>query len=148
MLLYFRGYGKDKLGRSSHPAIKTFQALRIFVNNELNELDIGLRIAHKFLEIGGICVTIGFHSLEEKLIKHHFYGVHLQETHKKYFKHRQFLRTHRAGVVHTVEEMEKLSEKKWKPFEYGAFTPKEEELSRNPRSRSAVMYAAEKVSRS
>uniref|UniRef100_A0A2I3T743 METTL15 n=1 Tax=Pan troglodytes TaxID=9598 RepID=A0A2I3T743_PANTR len=51
--------------RPTHIATKTFQALRIFVNNELNELYTGLKTAQKFLRPGGHLVTLSFHSLQD-----------------------------------------------------------------------------------
>jgi len=54
----------DKLARPSHVATKTFQALRIFVNNELNELNRGLEIAYDILNDNGVLVVLTFHSLE------------------------------------------------------------------------------------
>uniref|UniRef100_A0A2I2Z3W5 Methyltransferase like 15 n=1 Tax=Gorilla gorilla gorilla TaxID=9595 RepID=A0A2I2Z3W5_GORGO len=56
---------KDLLQRPTHIATKTFQALRIFVNNELNELYTGLKTAQKFLRPGGRLVTLSFHSLQD-----------------------------------------------------------------------------------
>jgi receptor-type tyrosine-protein phosphatase gamma len=56
----------DKLQRPSHVATKTFQALRILVNDELNELEFAVRYAHRALKIGGKLVTITFHSLEDR----------------------------------------------------------------------------------
>lgn len=56
----------DKLQRPSHVATKTFQALRILVNDELNELDFAVRFAHRALKIGGKLVAITFHSLENR----------------------------------------------------------------------------------
>ncbi|QEK38116.1 16S rRNA (cytosine(1402)-N(4))-methyltransferase RsmH [Candidatus Cytomitobacter indipagum] len=55
-----------------HPATKTFQALRIATNSELDELCIGLQIASSKLKIGGKLVVISFHSTEDKIIKNFF----------------------------------------------------------------------------
>lgn len=60
------------LGRrvgAQHPATLVFQALRIFVNNELQEVEEGLKFAEKFLKPQGRLVTITFHSLEDRLVK-------------------------------------------------------------------------------
>ena len=52
-----------------HPATKTFQALRIYINDELNELRYGLYAAMRLLKLGGILVVISFHSLEDRIVK-------------------------------------------------------------------------------
>ncbi|CAF2137418.1 unnamed protein product [Rotaria magnacalcarata] len=65
----------DKLNRPIHPATKTFQALRIVVNDELNELYNGLEQAYTLLKPGGTLLCISFHSLEDRIIKRHFQGI-------------------------------------------------------------------------
>jgi len=52
-----------------HPATKTFQALRIFINNEIQELHTGLNHAFNFLEKNGKICVVSFHSIEDKLVK-------------------------------------------------------------------------------
>ncbi|ACT69856.1 16S rRNA (cytosine(1402)-N(4))-methyltransferase RsmH [Neorickettsia risticii] len=58
------------------PATKTFQALRIFVNDELGALECGLRTALTMLKVGGRAVVVSFHSLEDRIVKHLFRSVH------------------------------------------------------------------------
>lgn len=58
----------DKLARPTHVATKTFQAIRIFVNNEINELNQIMEIAHKVLNPGGKLVVLSFHSLEVQYV--------------------------------------------------------------------------------
>tara|TARA_Y100000992_G_scaffold296510_1_gene258813 strand:- start:3919 stop:4812 length:894 start_codon:yes stop_codon:yes gene_type:complete len=55
-----------------HPATKSFQAFRIFINNELNEFKDSLDAAHRIIKKGGLIITIAFHSLEDNLIKNFF----------------------------------------------------------------------------
>ena len=57
---------------NKNPATKTFQAIRIFVNQELTELISGLIKASKILSDGGILVVVSFHSLEDKIVKNFF----------------------------------------------------------------------------
>jgi 16S rRNA (cytosine1402-N4)-methyltransferase len=99
--------------RRIHPATKTFQALRIFVNRELDDLRALLKAAPQVLKPGGRIVIISFHSLEDRIVKDAF----------------------REGVK---QGHYRLLVKK-------PVTPEEEEIDRNPRSRSAKLRAAERV---
>ena len=58
-----------KAMRESHPARRSFQAIRIEVNHELDVLDKGLRDAIELLKVGGRVCVISFHSLEDKMVK-------------------------------------------------------------------------------
>jgi 16S rRNA (cytosine1402-N4)-methyltransferase len=58
--------------RRIHPATKTFQALRIFVNRELEDLQVLLEAAPRILKPGGRVVVISFHSLEDRIVKDAF----------------------------------------------------------------------------
>ena len=96
-----------------HPATRTFQALRIFVNRELVELRGLLEAAPQLLESSGRMVIISFHSLEDRIVKDAF----------------------RDGVKQGIYRV--LTKK--------PVTASQEEVDRNPRSRSAKLRAIEKV---
>jgi 16S rRNA (cytosine1402-N4)-methyltransferase len=99
--------------RRIHPATRTFQALRIFVNRELDDLRDLLKAAPQLLKPGGRVVIISFHSLEDRIVKDAF----------------------RDGVK---QGHYRLLTKK-------PVTASEEEIDRNPRSRSAKLRAAERI---
>lgn len=133
----------DSLQRYSHPATKTFQALRILVNNELNELDYGLRLAHYYLQTGGVLVTLSFHSLEDTIIKRHITGVDIDKTPASIglgvAKHRSALSTYSAM------EIKHIMTKNWTSLIKHVVLPSEEEVVNNPRARSAKLRAALKA---
>lgn len=135
-------YKLDKLRRPSHPATKTFQAIRILVNNELNELDYGLRLAHYYLQAGGVLVTISFHSLEDTIIKRHITGVDIDKSPETIGSG---VRKHRTALsTYSTTEMENVMRKAWVPLNKHVLLPSEEEVKNNPRSRSAKFRAAVK----
>ena len=125
------GYGrKDKLSRFAHPATKTFQALRILVNDELNELQQALKAAQKLLCPGGRLVVISFHSLEDTIVKH-------------FFKDAQS----KVGFVRpSTKKSSTAKTSTWLPLHHKKFiSPSGEEVLLNPRSRSAKLRAAAKT---
>uniref|UniRef100_A0A8D0GM22 12S rRNA N(4)-cytidine methyltransferase METTL15 n=1 Tax=Sphenodon punctatus TaxID=8508 RepID=A0A8D0GM22_SPHPU len=136
---------KDLLQRPTHVATKTFQALRIFVNNELHELYMGLKTAEKFLKPGGRLVALSFHSLEYRIIKRFLRGVDISE--KFNLSIRQKVR--QAGKNYSEEEDEKFSSGKsnstWRPIQKKVITPQVRDIQDNPRGRSAKLRAAIKL---
>lgn len=105
---------KERHGRI-HPATRTFQALRMVVNQEMAQLEAGLEAALSLLAVGGRLVVISFHSLEDRFVKQTFRKWAAQEP-------RRFRSLYK------------------KPIRPGA-----EEIARNPRARSAKLRALERA---
>nr|WP_291068051.1 16S rRNA (cytosine(1402)-N(4))-methyltransferase RsmH [Hyphomonas sp.] len=113
-------------GARMHPATQTFQAIRMYVNDELGELARGLVAAEKVLRPGGRLVVVTFHSLEDRLVK-------------------QWLRERSGGVPAGSRHMPLMSKPKPPSFEQitnKALQPSEKEVETNPRARSARLRAA------
>lgn len=138
---HHRPYYVDKLNRKAHVATRTFQALRIFVNDELNEIHNGLEIAHALLCIGGVCSVLSFHSLEDRIVKRHFHGINMDETINMSINAK--LRS--SSVVYSKEYLEAAMERRWEPHSRKLTEPSEAEVEANPRSRSAKMRSATKI---
>ncbi|KAK9730108.1 MraW methylase family [Popillia japonica] len=130
----------DKLHRRAHNATKTFQALRIFVNNELNEINYGLILAHKYLKIGGRLVTISFHSLEDTIVKRHLMGNLIENI-----PNQLPLKYLNCGTIASKDILDKVMEANWKCLNKHVILPTDEEVESNPRSRSAKLRAAIKL---
>ncbi|KAL6256012.1 hypothetical protein P5V15_013247 [Pogonomyrmex californicus] len=131
---------RDSLGRFSHSATKTFQALRIFVNNELNEINYGILLAQIYLKLSGRLITISFHSLEDTIVKRHISGNITDNV-----ANTVALKYANYGKVFDKDEYEKLTEIPWKMMHKHVLTPTAEEIEINPRSRSAKLRAIMKV---
>ncbi|XP_065570722.1 12S rRNA N4-methylcytidine methyltransferase-like [Artemia franciscana] len=131
----------DKLDRPTHSATKCFQALRIFVNNELNELDFGLHLAYKYLRRGGRVVALTFHSLEDRIVKRHFLGIDMDEPINQGIGQKM----KNAQKVYSKDELESYYEKKWSVLFKEIITPSDEEVRINPRSRSVKLRCALKI---
>jgi 16S rRNA (cytosine1402-N4)-methyltransferase len=108
------------------PATRTFQALRIAVNDELGELERALAAAERLLKAGGRLAVISFHSLEDRIVKN-------------------FFRARSGGDISVSRHMPQVAAAQAAP----TFTdvakpvrPDDEEITRNPRARSATLRAA------
>ncbi|ESO05613.1 hypothetical protein HELRODRAFT_77586 [Helobdella robusta] len=131
-------YKQDKLQRPAHVATKTFQAIRIFVNNELNELNQALLNVHSLLVPGGLCVAISFHSLEDRIVKRHFHGIDMREDLCLSIRDRARRNLDR-------DEIESIVKKNWVVENKKIIVPSDKEVTSNPRSRSAKLRYAFKA---
>jgi len=115
---------KTRLPNKIHPATKTFQALRIYLNDEINNLNIGLNKSKDLIKTGGRIVCISFHSLEDRSVKHSFAPKKISYPKE-------------IPLNNEVIKEFKVVAKKIKPST--------SELQRNRRSRSAIMRVFEKM---
>jgi 16S rRNA (cytosine1402-N4)-methyltransferase len=109
------------------PATRTFQALRIFINKELDDLAIGLQAALDLLKPGGRLVVISFHSLEDRIVK-------------------QFMQMHSAVEVPRGLPIRAKDLPQGELELVSRVKPSSTEVGDNPRARSAVMRVAQKRS--
>ena len=110
-----------------HPATRTFQALRIFVNAELDELHLALAAAERVLKPAGRLVVVSFHSLEDRIVKN--FLVERSRLSGGSRHQPQLPQDAPSFVVLTKHPV----------------TPDHEEISANPRARSAKLRAAERT---
>jgi 16S rRNA (cytosine1402-N4)-methyltransferase len=110
-----------------HPATRTFQALRMFVNDELGELARGLAAAERILKPGGRLVVISFHSLEDRIVKNF-----LAE------------RSRTSGGSRHMPEL-RHPEPSFQVLTKRPMVAEESEVADNPRARSAKLRAAERT---
>ena len=111
-----------------HPATRTFQALRIAVNDELASLEQALPLAREALRPGGRLAVISFQSLEDRIVKDFIRSESRDRVNPPYEQ------------IYEKERRATLTEINKKPI-----TPGEDEIGRNPRARSAKLRVAEKV---
>ncbi|KAG7468333.1 hypothetical protein MATL_G00141960 [Megalops atlanticus] len=133
---------KDLLQRPAHVATKTFQALRIFVNDELNELYAGLQAAETLLKPGGRLCVLTFHSLEDRVAKRFFQGV--DQAVRPCHNIREKIRQRRAQELEEKED-EAVAATRWAYLQNRVMTPLMEEVQDNPRGRSAKLRVACKL---
>jgi 16S rRNA (cytosine1402-N4)-methyltransferase len=110
-----------------HPATRTFQALRIFVNEELDELHLALAAAERVLKPGGRLVVVSFHSLEDRIVKN-FFGERGKTG---------------GGSRHLPEVAQ--SAPSFRILTKRPVTAGDDEVRANPRARSAKLRAAERT---
>ncbi len=123
-----RAIPKSQQSRDRHPATRSFQAIRIFINQELRELELGLEQAFEILMITGRLCVISFHSLEDRIVK-------------KFIQHHEKQPDLPRGLPikkqHFIPRLKTVG----KPIK-----PNLQEIEDNPRSRSAFLRIAEKLS--
>ncbi|MGJ7488943.1 16S rRNA (cytosine(1402)-N(4))-methyltransferase RsmH [Variovorax sp. ZT4R33] len=110
--------------QGQNPATRTFQALRIFINAELEELQQALEASLAVLQPGGRLAVIAFHSLEDRIVK-------------------QFIATHSKEVYDRRAPF--AAPKVMKLRALGRIRPSEAEVAANPRARSAILRVAERT---
>lgn len=118
---------KSSVARDKHPATRSFQAIRIAVNQELSELQLGLSQALEALAIGGRLAVISFHSLEDRVVK-------------------QFIKQHEKGkaLPRGLPVKGELFNARLKAISK-PIKPESQEVNVNPRARSAILRIAEKL---
>jgi 16S rRNA (cytosine1402-N4)-methyltransferase len=116
-------------GQKTDPATRTFQAIRIHLNSELEELELGLEAAERVLKPGGRLAVVTFHSLEDRIVK-------------------RFFRERSGGSPAGSRHRPALTDPNEPTFERVArpVSPTERELAANPRSRSARLRSAVRTS--
>ncbi len=113
--------------RKRHPATRSFQAIRIFLNNELEEISRGLVQAFEVLRIHGCMVVISFHSLEDRIVKRFMREYSLGDPYPKEIPVHADMLKPRLRVIGR------------------AIRPGAAEIAANPRARSAVLRTGEKL---
>ena len=115
--------------KKTHPATKTFQALRIFINDELNELKIALEKSENLLSKNGLLIIVSFQSLEDRIVKDFF-------NHKSGKRWRSSRHLPDLGDLGPIT-LKIITKKPLRPNDF--------EISNNPRSRSAKLRVAQKI---
>ncbi len=119
------GYKKFK-----HQATRTFQAIRIYINNELYHLQKVLNVIYDILAPQGKLFIISFHSLEDRIVK-------------RFIKSQSSVDNFLSNIPLTMNEITKLYPIKM--YNLGKFKPSKQEIRNNPRIRSAILRVAEKI---
>jgi len=111
--------------REKHPATRVFQALRIEINQELNELQAALPVAEEILPPGGRLAVVSFHSLEDRIVK-------------------RFLRADVDQLPRDLPVIPPPQVRRWQALG-GITRPSDIEIATNPRARSAILRVAERL---
>jgi 16S rRNA (cytosine1402-N4)-methyltransferase len=125
---------KDSKSRGIDPATRTFQALRIFINDELGELDRGLAAAERLLIPGGRLAVVSFHSLEDRRVK-------------EFLRRRAGQTPRQSRHVPDMQAAEPENRPSFRILTRRPVTPGDREIAVNPRARSARLRAAERLDR-
>ena len=123
LIYQLKKYSKKK--EKKHPATKTFQAIRIHINDELEELRSLLDFSLECLKPGGRIVIISFHSLEDRIVK-------------------RFFRDN-SRIDPNLSKLPNLEDTSRLKVILKKVKPTDEEIKVNPRARSAILRAAEKI---
>jgi 16S rRNA (cytosine1402-N4)-methyltransferase len=124
--LVARALGRDKIG-GRHAATRTFQALRIYVNEEIAELAAGLAAAERLLKPGGRLAVVSFHSLEDRLVKRFLHNRAIPKS---------------EGSRHLPPRGSLGPPPSFRFINQRPVSPTQEEIAGNPRARSAKLRAA------
>jgi len=119
-----------KRDEAKHPATRTFQALRLYLNDELDELARGLSAAERLLKAGGRLVVVTFHSLEDRIAKRFFASRSTPAP---------------RGSRHLPETSDAAFAPSFRLLNRHPIEPNQSEIRRNPRARSARLRAAERT---
>ena len=112
-----------------HPATKTFQALRIYINDELNELKLALQKSENLLAPNGLLIIVSFQSLEDRIVK-------------DFFNHKSGKRWRSSRHLPDLGDLGPIT---LKIITKKPLRPKDIEINNNPRSRSAKLRVAQKI---
>lgn len=116
--------------RHKHPATRTFQAIRIYINNELEEISSALNATLEILALGGRLSVVSFHSLEDRMVKN-------------------FMRQHSrgpqipSGLPLTETQIQSMGQPELKLI--GKIIPSQKEIDDNPGARSSILRCAERM---
>lgn len=126
--IVYRTLGRQR-GDDHHPATRTFQALRIYVNDELGQLVDALAAAERCLKPGGRLVVVTFHSLEDRIVKRYLTQASGKAA---------------SGSRHLPPTAD-VAAPRFRIVNQRPLTPSVEEVATNPRARSARLRAAERT---